>query len=68
MNTCSPDQAQAILRFAASNGRHWKSKLLSAWTSGRDERLPDSGLLRQVRNELGPVWLSQVSLKGLSHV
>lgn len=53
------EQTQALGRFAAKHGRNWKSKLRSAWASGRDERLPNGALLRQIRNELGPVGLAK---------
>ena len=51
------EQTAALQRFAQTHGRTWKSKLADAWISGRDDRLPDGSLLRQVRNELGPQWL-----------
>jgi len=41
-------QMEAIKRFAETHGRTWKSRLIDAWISGRDARLPDGGLLRQV--------------------
>lgn len=59
----SPEQRQALERFASRHGRTWKSKLRSLWTSGKDDRGPDGGLLRQVRNTVGPVGLSGIRLK-----
>lgn len=53
------EQIQALQAFAAKHGRSWKSKLRSAWASGRDERLPNGALLRQIRNTLGPVGLAK---------
>lgn len=55
--SATPTQLEALQRFAASHGRYWKCRLLGAWMRGTDERLPDGGTLRQVRNDLGPVWL-----------
>ena len=54
------EQIQALQAFAAKHGRNWKSKLLSAWASGRDEQLPNGALLRQIRNQLGPVGLAKL--------
>ncbi len=51
------EQLLALERFAAKYGASWKSDLSAAWASGKDERLPDGALLRQVRNQLGPEWL-----------
>lgn len=62
-NEATEDQLAALTRFASKNGRYWKCKLVNAWLSGADERLPDGGLLRQVRNELGIQWLRDMSLK-----
>ncbi len=46
------DQVRALQDFANANGRYWKNKLIQLWTKGQDR-----GLLRQVRNDFGPVWL-----------
>jgi len=54
----TPEQLRAIQAFANKHGAHWKSALLTAWLTGRDEREPHSHLLRQVRNRFGPVWLN----------
>jgi hypothetical protein len=58
MQSPSLEQQQALQQFAAANGRYWKSKLKAAWYNGTDASLPNGGLLRQVRNELGPLWLA----------
>lgn len=50
-------QAQALQRYADRHGRNWKSSLCTAWVSRKDELMADAGLLRQVRNTLGPKWL-----------
>lgn len=60
-------QMEAIKRFAETHGRTWKSRLIDAWISGRDARLPDGGLLRQVRNQLGPQWLRGFKLTDEGH-
>ncbi len=59
-------QAVALARFASRHGRQWKSKLKPAWERGTDHAMPNGGLLRQVRNELGPQWLSGYALQGSS--
>lgn len=59
----TPGQIEALKRFAETHGRTWKSKLVNTWISGRDERIPDAALLRQVRNQLGPQWLRTASLE-----
>ena len=51
------EQYQALQSFADAHGRYWRSDLRAAWANGKDERLPDAGLLRQVRNCLGVNWL-----------
>ena len=46
------DQEDALQAFANNNGRFWKDNLIRLWDKGQD-----AGLLRQVRNNFGPVWL-----------
>jgi hypothetical protein len=53
----SPEQVHALVSYASRNGRTWKSKLVEAWSNGRDEREPESAELRSVRNTFGPTWL-----------
>lgn len=60
--TLSLEQAEAVLAFARKKGREWKEDLLSAWLNGTDAREPNGGLLRQVRNQLGPQWLEIANL------
>ena len=52
-------QLAAIRYFAARYGRLWKSRLNSMWWSGSDASEVNGAVLRQIRNELGPVWLSK---------
>lgn len=65
------EQACAVLRFAATKeatARGWKVVLHIYWM---DDKPPygladnDRALLRQVRNQCGPLWLEQVSLPDL---
>ena len=61
------DQVKALQDFANQHGRYWKRKLLGLWVRGEDR-----GLLRQVRNDFGPVWLRtkckiKPQLQGVSH-
>lgn len=48
----TPNQVRALQEFARQHGRRWKSKLRMLWYRGKDE-----GVLRQIRNELGPQGL-----------
>ena len=47
-----PDRASAcaLLAFRAAHGRHWKAKLLSLWSTGRDVDEADGAYLRHLRN------------------
>ena len=53
--------ARALLAFRAAHGRRWKAKLLFLWSTGRDVEEADGACLRQLRNQAGPAWLSQLS-------
>ncbi|WP_333906526.1 hypothetical protein [Delftia acidovorans] len=67
-NVLEPTSAQvdALRGFAQRHGRYWKSKLKALWIDGKEERHPDAYLLRQVRNEFGPKWLTRLSLTRFS--
>ena len=56
------EQLARLQSFAAEHGRNWKSELLGMWLNGRDANQHDGHLLRQVRNQLGPSWLSRFTL------
>ncbi len=61
------EQEKELQEFANLHGRFWKLKLLTLWVRGEDR-----GLLRQVRNDYGPVWLRtkckiKPQSKGVSH-
>lgn len=55
----SAEQQAAIDAFAAKYGANWKHKLQIAWLAGTDTAQPNGHLLRQVRNQFGPSWLSK---------
>ena len=54
------EQAQRLKDFARKHGKDWKSVLSSMWWTGRDANEPDGHLLRQIRNQAGPTWLSNL--------
>ena len=56
------DVVAALQRFAARNGRRWKSALLTLWETGRDDRESDGPLLRQMRTNFGPSFLMKMRL------
>lgn len=56
------DQRRELRHFAHENGRTWKSKLLTMWGTGRDDRHP---YLRQIRNRIGPSGLLSIKPKDL---
>lgn len=60
----TPIQICALRFFAAQNGRFWKSRLRNMWWKGTDDQNVNGYLLRQIRNELGPVWLEKFVLDG----
>jgi hypothetical protein len=57
-NVPTPIQYQALIDYAAANGFYWKHKLSTAWMNGTD-----TPLLRQIRNEFGPGWLTKFKLR-----
>lgn len=60
IHTLSTDQLGTLRVFADANGRSWKSKLSVAWSTGRYDDYSGTdeyGLLQQVRNTFGPMWL-----------
>jgi len=56
------EQLSALQRFAARNGRTWKSALQRLWETGADDRDPDGPFLRRIRSEFGPAWLTRFRL------
>lgn len=53
----NPEQIQALRDFRDRHGRFWKRELQELWITGADANQPNGGLLRQVRNNFGPLWL-----------
>ena len=62
MTTPNAEQLEALQRYALKHGRCWKGQLVVDWMTGRDEQKPDSHLLRQLRNTLGPKRLTKFKL------
>lgn len=56
------EEQAAILDYKALHGRNWKSKLLKQW-----ERGTDTGILRQLRNKLGPSGLINLKVYWFYH-
>jgi hypothetical protein len=53
------EQVGALQRFANRNGRTWKSVLHRLWETGADSSDPDGPLIRRIRSEFGPAWLTR---------
>ena len=54
----SDEQKDILRRFAAEQGRTWKSKLNHMWMSGDyGDTSVDDGALQRIRNQFGPSWL-----------
>lgn len=62
LDNMSIEQRERLLRFIRETGTDWKDKLNRLWWTGQDASLPDGHLLRQIRNQLGPVWLAQLEI------
>lgn len=54
------DMKMVLIVYADQNGSRWKSKLLALWQSGQD-----TGILRLVRNIIGPSKLHKLRLEYL---
>jgi hypothetical protein len=57
--TPTPEQLEALRAFAAKHGAGWKVILHGKWMNGGDVNEPNGHLLRQVRNQGGPRWLTK---------
>ena len=56
----TPQQLAALKQFQAWHGRGWRAKLLTAWSAGLSPGDTDmAAALRQLRNQLGPIWLAK---------
>lgn len=53
-------QRDALLAFKQRVGRRWKEALTNHWIAGTDTNLICGHLFRQIRNRLGPAWLSDL--------
>lgn len=60
MSKVTPEQLQALTRYAGKHGKGWKSKLLGDWMMARAEPC-----LHALRNTLGPTGLSALDLQAL---
>jgi hypothetical protein len=58
----SHEQLKALQRWSRVHGFRWRYHLKNYWARGVDGVFPDTGLLRQIRNDFGPVWLTQFRL------
>lgn len=62
----TPQQADALVKFAEREGPQWKTKLHMNWTMASYPDDPTtSHLLHQLRNQFGPLWLERVTLAQL---
>lgn len=60
----TPEQREHLLKYAEENGHGWKQKLNLDWMRAAARVGGEhSGYLQQVRNQLGPEWLSKVTLE-----
>lgn len=62
----NPEQLAAVAAYAERHGAQWKNKLHMAWLTGNDTSEPQGALLRQVRNQYGPKWLTKVTKEELT--
>ena len=58
----SPEQLDALHAYAKHHGRTWRQSLADAWWTGTDADEPNGHLLRQLRNQQGPLWLATYNL------
>lgn len=63
-NMLTVEEEGAIKRFAANEGRRWKSILLDEWMRACAGLMdnPDQGTLQHIRNAYGPSWLASYRL------
>ncbi len=58
MTQPTQEQLDALKRFQDKVGHHWKAELRVLWEQGYPQDFEDAGLLQQLRNNLGPRWLT----------
>jgi len=61
------EQRAAVRRFAEQYGGGWKAGLHRCWMLATypHSSEADRTLLQQVRNQFGPLWLENITLKDL---
>ena len=59
----SDEQLEALSAYARQLGKNWKEHLLTDWmNAGEKTRFKGEwAYLQQIRNKLGPSWLSRIS-------
>ena len=58
------DQLNALHTWAMNHRKAWKMQLMEVWNGAR--RVPNySPYLQQIRNTLGPAWLTKVNFPEL---
>lgn len=60
------EQLNALRKYAQRHGRNWKQSLRDVWFNGRYDWDGDGDIscyLQQVRNQLGPSWLTNFKLE-----
>jgi hypothetical protein len=61
----NPEQLAAVAAYADKHGEFWKEDLQLDWMTGTDASRPSGHLLRQIRNQFGPKWLTKVTKEDL---
>lgn len=59
----TPEQCERLIGFRiyhSQRGRPWKEELLRLWAAGHDTAERDGHLLRQIRDQFGPTWLTNL--------
>jgi len=64
----SAAQIAALVAFAASYGRNWKSSVNQAWMTGNYHGFTAYPYLQQVRNQFGPSWLARFKIPKVAPV
>lgn len=60
LSDLNPEQRQRLEEFAKKHGSTWRATLHNMWWTGDDARQTNGHLLRQIRNQFGPVWLANL--------
>lgn len=61
------EQREALMAYREGHGRDWKENLSNAWATGKYKGVSKdhSAALQQIRNTLGPEWLTSLDDKSL---